>query len=305
MNAGRLVFLGSKESGFKALHALLAHLPPGTIKAVICPNDAADERSFLERFRTLAAANGIPFHLSLRKDDAIALIEQYDAQVAMVHGWYQMLAVERIPDVLCLGFHYSPLPEFRGNAPLVWQIIEGRSEVGVSFFRLTPGMDDGDLVDQRNVPLGADETIGDALRKIDLVVDEMIKQFASVWPQGEVQLRPQPDRPPSYCGLRVPEDGRIDWRWDASAIHDFVRAQARPYPGAFTMLPDGTKLTIWASHLETRTFFGVPGAVASIEAAAVVVSAGKGALRLTRVQREGESDVPASEVLTSLRLRLS
>jgi methionyl-tRNA formyltransferase len=51
----------------------------------------------------------------------------------------------------------------------------------------------------------------------------------------------------SYFGRRRPEDGRIDWRQGARAVHDLVRAVAPPFPGAFTEV-NGCRLSI----LETR-----------------------------------------------------
>lgn len=299
-----LVFLGSKAAGLGACRTLAGLLPAGALTAIICPDDRADPRSALAGFEALANERRLPLRIAATRRETMALIGQLAPDTAIVHGWYQILPVAEMPETRFLGFHYSPLPLYRGNAPLVWQIIQGEPEIGVSFFELTAEMDAGRLVDREAVPLGPDETIADALAKADEIVGRMLRDFAPVWAAGGPALRPQPDQEPSYCGLRVPEDGRIDWSWDAARIHDFVRAQTRPYPGAFTSLFDGSRLRVWRSARESRCFMGAPGAVVEIGKEHVVITAGEGAVRLIEVQAEGENPAPAAGLLRSLKTRL-
>ena len=46
---------------------------------------------------------------------------------------------------------------------------------------------------------------------------------------------------------RSPENGRINWHQKAINVERFIRAQTRPYPGAFGSL-EGEPLTIWAAR---------------------------------------------------------
>jgi methionyl-tRNA formyltransferase len=299
-----LVFLGSKAAGLGACRLLTEGLPAGTIAAIVCPDDRTDPRNVSADFEALAAERQIPFHVAATRRETMALLERLAPETVIVHGWYQILPVDELPDLSFLGFHYSPLPRYRGGAPLVWQIIRGEPEIGISFFELTPEMDAGRLVDQKSAPLGPDDTIADALEKANALALDMLREFVPGWLDGSVALQAQPDREPSYCGQRVPEDGWIDWSWSAAGIHDFIRAQTRPYPGAFTSLPDGRRLTVWRSQREERQFMGTPGAVVEIAPDHVVVAAGEGALRLIRVQAEGEDEAAASKVLRSIRTRL-
>jgi len=57
----------------------------------------------------------------------------------------------------------------------------------------------------------------------------------------------------TYYPKRTPEDGRIDWKnMDVDRIYDFIRAQTKPYPGAFSFL-NGKKVTIWEARIFDRT----------------------------------------------------
>jgi methionyl-tRNA formyltransferase len=47
---------------------------------------------------------------------------------------------------------------------------------------------------------------------------------------------------------RAPEDGLIDWTWNSIKIVNFIRAQTKPYPGAYTFI-NGKKVTIWDADI--------------------------------------------------------
>lgn len=301
---GDLVFLGSKAAGLRICSVMAERLGDNGFKAIVCFDDNADARSVLEEFRALAERLGVAFHVVGKVSETVAVLEELRAATAIVHGWYQILPVDRFPDMTFLGFHYSPLPRYRGSAPLVWQIIAGETHIGVSLFQMVAAMDAGRLYDRRQLAIGSEDNIGDALALANDAAAEMAIRLADDLIAGTLMLRDQPDEPPSYCAVRVPDDGMVNWKDSGDRIHDFIRAQTRPYPGAFTSLPDGSRLVIWKSAREDRAFMGAPGAVGEITTEHVVVTAATGAVRLIEVQVEGSDPAPASAVLRSLRTRL-
>jgi methionyl-tRNA formyltransferase len=303
MNPKRLLFLGSKEAGLMALRQLVEQLPAGSVPAILCPDDRSDSRSEHENFSTLARQYDLPLHLVTTTQETTELIGRYAPHTVLVHGWYRMIPVAGFPDIDFLGFHYSPLPRYRGSAPLVWQILNGEEQLGVSFFNLTEGMDDGDLVDQSLFALRPDEDVSDAIRKANELVATMLKAFIPRWLAGSVPKRAQPDCIPSYCGLRAPEDGQIDWRSDARAVNNFIRAQAPPYPGAFSLLNDGSVVRFWHSEIEPRHFMGVPGAVVEVRPDAIIVACGAGAVRIRSAQTDGSWSPLVDARLRSLKVR--
>ena len=301
----RVAFLGSKAGGL-ALCRLLCEQPdlPRPV-LVLCPDDRHDERSCLDDFRSLCATHGVPMQCVTGAGQMEAELMAVSADVVIVHGWYRLIPIERFPRARFFGFHYSPLPTYRGNAPLVWQILRGESRLGVSFFRFGSGVDDGDLVDQRMFDLGPDETIADALQRAEAVCLEMARGCLPPLLAGSLEVHPQADGQVSYCGLRIPEDGSIDWTTHARHVHDFVRAQTSPYPGAFTHMPDGRKLTIWRTAVDLRRHHATPGAVVGIDGPAVIVACGgDSAVRVLACRCEGQDDAAPASVIGSLRVRL-
>ncbi len=288
-----------------ALRLLLERLPSGCVQAVLCPDDRSDARTEHERFQFLARQHDLTLHFAQSGKETAELIRRYQPQTVLVHGWYRMIPVAEFPDTDFLGFHYSPLPQYRGNAPMVWQILNGERRLGVSFFVLSEGMDDGELVDQRYFELATHEDIADAIGKANQLVAAMLGDFVPRWQAGKVPRRPQEQGPVSYCGMRTPEDGLIDWRAASETVHNFVRAQARPYPGAFSRLADGRVVRFWKSEIEPRQFYGVPGAVVDVAPDTITVACGTGALRVLRAELDGEALEASAAATRTLKVRFS
>lgn len=298
------VFLGSKAAGLEVCQRLAARIKNDAFKAIVCPDDTSDERSVLADFKAIGEKYNIPVLVSQNSSHTARILDDLKPTTAIVHGWYQIIPVDQFRNTLFLGFHYSPLPRYRGNAPLVWQIIEGESQLGVSFFELTTGMDEGRLVDQKLFDLGNNETIANALVKANKLALQMLDEFLSYWPESLPQLREQPPLQASYCGMRTPEDGHIDWSLPATRVHDFIRAQAPPYPGAYAFLPDGSQVNLTKSTVETNHWIGVPGAVLKVDTDYVLIACGQGAVRVYELALNGERPCSPSTLLKSMKIRL-
>ena len=264
----RLALLGSKSLGLQVFQAAMeATRAPHEIAGICCPDDSADPRGDLAAFRALAASQDLSF--THDPDDL-----EYDAGI--VCGWYRLLPSDRN----LYGLHASSLPRYRGQAPIVWQIINGEARIGLTLFKLSEGMDEGPVAGQGTVPLAPGETIADALDRIAGLARELVRAHVPAILDGTVELAEQDHAQATYCGPRRPEDGRIDWAWPAERIHDFVRAQSRPYPGAYTTLPGGETLRVWRTELDPRPYAAVPGRVCEPG----VVGCGDGTIRLVDVE---------------------
>lgn len=167
-------------------------------------------------------------------------------ELIVVIGWYYMVprALRELAPRGCVGIHGSLLPRYRGGAPLVWALINGEPEAGVSLFHLGDGVDDGDIVAQRAFPVAPGDTIREALERATAASVALVEEFVPRLLEGTAPRLPQDHSLATHFPQRSPADGRIDWSWSAERIRNFIRAQTRPYPGAFTEL-GGKRVTLW------------------------------------------------------------
>lgn len=203
-------------------------------------------------YGTLAREYGIPIHYAERFDltgaGDLELFrkERFDA---LVQGGWQRLFPEAILETLrfgAVGVHGSAdfLPKGRGRSPLNWSLIEGRRRFIMHLFLITAGTDEGDVFDVETFDITPFDDIETLYFKYGIVLREMHLRSLPKLFAGAIEPRPQVGTP-SYFPKRAPAEGAIDWEeMDVWHIYDFVRAQTRPYPGAFAEI-GGHRHRIW------------------------------------------------------------
>ena len=142
-----------------------------------------------------------------------------------------------------INFHGSLLPRYRGRTPHVWAIINGEKEVGITAHLMNDKCDDGDIVKQVIIPVEDEDTGAKILTKYNETYPSMVDEIIDDIESGNVKAKPQDISKATYFGKRTPEDGQINWDWQKERIRNWVRAQANPYPGAFTFC-NGQKIVI-------------------------------------------------------------
>jgi methionyl-tRNA formyltransferase len=206
-----------------------------------------------------------------------------------------------------VNVHYAPLPAYRGRANVNWAIINGEAETAITVHVVSPGLDDGGILFQRRLPIGAHDTVTDLYGRLNDLQRKHLAAAVERHLAGDPGT-PQDEGAASYCCTRLPEDGEIDWSGSTRAAYALVRALAAPYPGAYTHLR-ARRLVVWrAAPVETvqRWAGRVPGRVVarSPEDGWVDVLTGDGGLRLERVQSRGEDVQAAADVIRSVRTTL-
>ncbi|HEY6210947.1 MAG TPA: methionyl-tRNA formyltransferase, partial [Vicinamibacterales bacterium] len=256
--------------------------------------DSHEVERYETPIRRLALANRIP-HCETRsltdRDRYVDLLtREMKPDVAIVVGCRMLIAPEiyQAPPLGTLAVHDSLLPEYRGFAPLNWSILNGEDHTGVTLFHLTESADAGDIVAQRRVPIGPDDTAPVVYERVcqatvDLVLDTYPQLAAGTAPRT-----PQAHHRATFACSRTPIDGEIDWSAPTAVVYNRVRALTYPYPGAYTYYR-GRPLTIWsASRVENSpSYVGrIPGRVVSVSktTGGIDVLTGDGVLRVHDVQ---------------------
>jgi methionyl-tRNA formyltransferase len=195
------------------------------------------------------------------------------------------------------NLHGSLLPKYRGAAPINHAIMNGETETGVTTFFLEPSVDTGDIILQRSLSIGPDETAGsvhDRMKELGAeVVVETVRQIEA----GTVDPRPQDDAQATPAPKIHDEDCRIPWEQPGEDVHNHIRGLS-PYPGAWTM-HDDTRLKIYRSRRAEGD--GVPGTVLEADDR-LLVACGEGAVEIVRLQQPGKQRLDARDFLNGYSL---
>ena len=301
----RVLFIGSKRIGLQSLEAI-HRLAPERLCGVITCDDSADARTELYAFERFCADNRVPFNVAKGRAQSEELLQSYQADLCIVVGWYWLIGDSTIKSVPggFFGVHNSLLPLYRGSSPLVWAIINGDQTVGFSLFRLTTGFDDGDVYYQFRHSLQPSDDVGTVLQAFEAAVVVAWQTTYMKILAGTACGVPQNHLEATFCAARRPDDGRINWCSDAGTIHKFVRAQTMPYPGAYThKVGSDERLVVWKARPFERTYFGIPGQIALVNDAGIIVTCGSGTAILIEELAVSGTQMPAGRPVLGLGQR--
>jgi methionyl-tRNA formyltransferase len=298
-----VVFIGTTRFGLRCLQTLAALRQCRVVGAVAAPPEFpisyrpeglrnllhADVPGFCE-------AAGIPCALITAGMKDATLLERvrgWRPDAFLVAGWYHMVPRPWRELAPAYGLHASLLPDYSGGAPLVWAMINGEKRTGITLFRLADGVDSGPVVGRAETAIGPEDTIATLYERIEELGLQLLEAHMPRLADGSAILEPQDESRRRIFPQRGPEDGRIDWSWATARIHDFVRAQTRPYPGAFTSL-GGRRLIVWSTRSsEPARPPLAPGCFATVDDRLLAGTA-DGTLELLDLERDGESLDPGA-----------
>jgi methionyl-tRNA formyltransferase len=201
-----------------------------------------------------------------------------------------------------INFHAGKLPYYRGRNVINWAIINGETEIGLTAHFMDDGIDTGDILLQRTLPIGWTDTYGDVLARVTAAMPDMVTATLDGLAAGTLVPRSQRELPGTYCGGRGPGDEWLDWSAGSAALHNKVRAIARPGPGALTAL-NGHQVIVWQAYFDPTwpRYIATPGQVVGRPANGVMVKTGDSTLLVLRVELDdGPIVVPEWPIGTRL-----
>lgn len=223
-----------------------------------------------------------------------------DAMVVVGYGQIIPPGIIAIPPHGIINVHASLLPKYRGAAPLQWAVANGETVTGVTTMRIDAGLDTGDILLQRETPIGPQETAVELGARLSVMGADLLVETLGGLDRGVIVPRKQDSSLATLAPILRKEDGCIDWRRSASDIYNRVRGFL-PWPGAWTGFR-GHLLRIWRVALADGSFPGVPGALMVRGRRLFVACADGGGLELLELQLEGRKRVSSEAFLNGQHL---
>src|SRR5690606_4964949 len=153
------------------------------------------------------------------------------------------------------------------------------------------------LLSQRT-PIGPGETAGQLHDRLAELGAQVLADGLGLLRAGmKPVVRPQPDAGATYARKLEKSEARLDWSQPAPVLARKVRA-FHPWPVAEAALA-GERVRIHAAEAVDVAHDAAPGSVLQASRAGIDVACGEGALRITRLQREGGRALAAADYLNA------
>jgi methionyl-tRNA formyltransferase len=214
----------------------------------------------------------------------------------------ELLAVPRLGSI---NLHGSLLPDYRGASPVQRALWDGRRMTGVTTLWMDEGIDTGDWILQREVPILDDDDAGSLAARLAESGAPLLAESLSLAFEGRAPRRAQDPASGSYAKKLAKSDGLVDWTLDAAAVWHHQRA-VTPWPGATTAFR-GRRMRLertrpLGSAPPARAVAPTPGTVTGVGASGVAVACGAGTLEILELKPEGRATLGAVEWARGARL---
>ena len=303
----RVVFMGTPDFAVPTLAAIAARSDLAEVVAVVTQPDRPRGRGKKlspSPVKAWAVTHDIPVLQPVRARDAafVTAFRDLKPDVAVVVAFGQILSQEvlDIPVHGCINVHASLLPKYRGAAPIQHAIMAGESVTGITTMQMDAGLDTGDMLLWREVPIHADTTYGtlhDALMETGAsLLVETLERLAA----GTLVRTPQTGTS-CYAARITRETVAMDWSKKAQELDAFVRG-LNPTPYAQTSL-DGAVYKIGAMRCSERAASAPAGTIVVADRkAGLIVAAGDEDVEITEIQAPGKKMMEAHAFLNGYTL---
>jgi len=303
----KIVYFGNNPRGLVCLQKLLEESE--NIVAIVAHPEQKLSPEQGQNVKTVAIEKGLPViqPKDINSPKSAEWLKSFMPDLFILSGYNQILKsnVLKIPRKGTINLHGGKLPEYRGVAPINWQIINGETVGGAAVLYVEEGIDTGDIIISQEYSIGIEDTAKSVLDITLKIFPEMLLKAVNLIKHGKVKPKKQDLEKGCYYTRRYMRDGRIDWKnMTALEVYNLIRALVEPYPGAFTY-NNGEKVIIWKASLLKETIKGISGRVVLRREGGVVVIAKDMGLLIELVQHENGETMKANDYFNKTGIDLA
>ncbi len=252
--------------------------------------------------KVTAARLGIPVFqpVKLRDGEAARIIRALNPELIAVVAYGRILPKDilDIPPRGCVNIHASLLPKYRGAAPIQYAVLCGEEKTGVTAMYMDEGLDTGDMIAVREVPITDEDDAVSMFGKLGAVGAALLRETADAIEARTATRTPQPAQGISFAPPFTKQSGAFSWDEDARAIFNKARALCVWPNACFTY--GGRTIKLMKARPTVQS--GRPGEVLSLDP--LIVAAGNGAVELCEVKPEGTRQMSGRDWSLGARLKV-
>ena len=306
-NIMKILFMGTPDFALESLKALCE--AGESVVGVVTQPDKPKGRGYEltpPPVKVYALEHGLPVYQprTLRDDEFAVLLSEIDPDMIIVVAFGKILPKNVIdyPKYGCINVHGSLLPKYRGAAPMQRAIIDGEKVTGITTMYMDEGLDTGDMIMKREVPILPDDNFEDIHDKLAACGASLLLETVGAIRNGTATREKQDEALMTYAAKIEKADCLIDFSLSASRVHDLIRGIS-PIPLSFTHTPDGKLLKVIKSKVSELASDALPGTVISLDGG-ITVKCGEGAVTLLTVLPEGKGRMSAEDFIRGRKVAI-
>ncbi|GAX62723.1 methionyl-tRNA formyltransferase [Candidatus Scalindua japonica] len=299
-----VVFMGTPEFAVPSLKCLIES--KYYVVAVITQTDKPRGRKgqpIAPPVKSVALDAGLPVIQpeNVNSEQVIEQLEKLNPDVIVVVAFGQKISdtILSLPKYKCINIHASLLPKYRGAAPINWAIVNGEKETGITTIIMSNKMDAGDIIANKSLVIGPEETAGELGNRLSMLGAETLLDSLMQIETGNAEYTRQDERHVSLAPKIKKDDCLINWNQQEKRIHDFVRGM-NPKPSAYTFLMRNNskeRIIILRTERDGPSQNGAtiaPGTIIDISSQGIKTATKDGSIWIKEVKPEGKRMMSAA-----------
>lgn len=294
----RILFMGTPEFAQISLKALVED--NRNVVGVITQPDKPKGRGYemaMPDVKVYALSQNIPvYQPETLKDGAIsALLDELSPDVIVVVAYGKILPeyILNYPQYGCINIHGSLLPAYRGAAPIQRAVMDGIEVSGVTSMYMEKGLDTGDMLIKRELPIGEETTAGEYHDALAVLGGEVLLETLDALKAGTLSPEKQDDALSTYASQLSKAEGEINWNETAAAVYNKVRG-LNPWPKAYSFL-NGKRFVV--DFVYKTEGDGKCGEVLQADENGLLVACKEGAVLINEFKPEGKKMMKIADYL--------
>lgn len=292
----KIMYMGTPDFAAYILEKLISD--GYNVTSVVTKVDAKKDRGQKIKFsavkETALNHNITVYQPETLKDEAfLGILKQENPDMIIVAAYGKILPpyIISYPKYGCINVHASLLPKYRGSAPIQYAILKGEKESGVTTMLMDNGLDTGDMLIKKAVPITDEDTGGSLHDKLAVIGYEALKE--TVENIENIVPKKQNDELMTYAPPIKKEETIIDFSNNANDIINKIRG-FYPFPGtSFTLNQNSYKIhkAVLCSNEDNGNY----GEVKEFNKNGLYIRAKGGIIQITEIQPQGKRKMPISD----------
>lgn len=307
-----IVFFGTPEFAVPSLEALAKDTDFEVVKVITNPDRPKGRGQAVSPpdIKMFAEHIGLPTAQPEKLKENTEIYQelrnlQPDFFVVVSYGRLLPKKILEIPRHGAINVHSSLLPKYRGASPIQEALLHGDKETGITFMRMSEGMDAGDILFLKKIAIEEDDNADTLTKKLAFMASQLLPYVLKDIKEGNLKPIPQNHSKASYCSKIPNEAGKIEWGNSAEEIRNKIRALSSR-PGTFTTWKNKRLKIFAASTLSDETQkTKKPGELVIIDDKTLAVKAKEGLLIPKIIQLEGKKPCTIEEFLRGYKKALT
>ncbi len=283
----KIVFVGTVQFSLKTLKKLI------DLKADIvgvCTKKTSSINSDFANLSPTCKEYAIPLLYvdDINSKKSVDWISVLKPDIIFCFGWSFLIKKDllNLPSMGVVGFHPTKLPQNRGRHPIIWSLVLGLKKSASTFFFLKEGMDNGDILSQKEFDILYSDDASSLYGKIEKIALMQIEDFLPKLQNGTYNTQKQNQQKTNSWRKRSKKDGQIDFRMSSNSIYNLVRGLSKPYVGAHINYKN-SDIKIWKVEEMKNTQSNIePGKIIDIRDDIITVKCYRNAIKIVEHEFE-------------------